>query len=740
MSSVSGPTSSPTPSNPSSSGSSNLSIPQVAGNQVIGDEGITIDQYMITTKKSEQGSQEILQEVERQQANIAIDVAKSIALEASSYGALISQLHRTYQSNQVDSAGLQAPTNGVNTAGTALNNQISNTGNQNAVAAYNQAVATFTAAQTTFNNSSKSQTDIDTYNAAIASFNSAAATYNSTMTGLGSINDKITSYNTQVDSYNAEIGTANAQITAENVNRAAHGQAPLPLKTTLPDASPMPTAATVPTYPPGATTLPTAVALPAPVTDNLVDYSGQTFAQALTASGLITAQEALKFFVKRSSNFQTYTTKDITKKPQKQLKSVTQPDAYITPQQSSSSGSSSAGGASSTASLNVAGADAGGNKIQAVLTHTLTSQLLANLNLPSSAGFEHSTKAMAAALFASTLHASYNPNTPNESLLVSALATLAGGVAQSKAGTTQATVTSYLENSEEFKNLNAADQKALSQTLTAALNTAVLTLGAAGLANQLGGATALAPALAPARIQGNPNLEPETFAQVQKTFDEAKETFGPENVAATAGKLTAEQLTGTGLNSQTAFNIGTAVGNSLVQNGFGSSQQGLIAQVQTAAQSANNGQPLSDQQASSVARSLLLLGLGTNFQLNAQSNLVQQQIEPESAANLVDQSTIRLFGFSPNYSQATISRRQDEPQEELSFSRELENQVSTFRAAGDQQSLDTVTAQLDNFNKTVDDVGSFLTNQYINPAHTFHGLMYGPRGTEFRRGQIDVNE
>ncbi len=704
----------------------------VTGQEMLANDRVTINDYMVSTKTAAQNSKELLQDVEQQQARLSGEQGLQLALEASSYARLINALRLNYDSFSVGANAFHGPTQGVNSQGASLNGEIADPGNQDAVTAYNQAVADFAAAQTAFDASAKTPADTATYNAAVANFNAASASYNNAMT---SINADITSYNTQVNDYNQQVITSNQDIDAQNMTRAAQGLPPLTPRANLPLATAMPTGPTLPNYPPGPTAVPSTVALPVPVTDNLIDYSGQSFGEVLDSSGLVSEKDAFENFVKRTTDFQNYTTQDLTKKPQKQLKGITQPDAYIKPEEATPQGA----GGSGTAALAVASSSPGEQKIQSVLTKVLMKQLLSSLNLPANLGVQQSGQAIASIFFANTLQSAFNPNSPAESLLVSALATLASGVAQSQSGATEATITAFVQNAEEFKNLNAGDKKILSQALAAAVQTAVLTLGAAGLANQLGGGSALGPALATARIQANPSAASEQFIQAQKALDDAKATFGNENVAATAGKLSAEELTKEGVNSQTAFHIGTAIGSSLVQNGFGTSQQGLAELVQNAARSANNGQSLPDEQVAKLARALLLLGLGSAFQLNAQGHLVQK-LEPETATHLVEQATIRLFGFSANFSQATISRRDDEPKEELSFSREIEKQINTFRDLGDQKTLQVVARQLDSFNKTVDDLGSFLTDQFMDPGNTFQGLMYGPRGTEFRRGQVDVNE
>lgn len=636
----------------------------VTGNDLI-DSGAapTINDYMIVTQTAYSNSKDILQDVERQQAESAEEQGRALGLEASSYAKLLSALHLNFASNSVDATALSAPTANVNSTGAALNTAASSPSTANAVNTYNQAVTTFDAAQATFNASAQSPTDITTYNDAVNAFNSAAATYNAATTHL---NAAANSYNIAVSDYNAEITTANAQIAAENINRAAEGRPLLTPRTALTPATTLSSSPALSTYPPGNTTLPTAAALPAPVDSQLVDYSNTSFSNVLAASGLITAADAYKQFVKHTTKFQNYTTKDLTAKHQKQQKNIAEPDAYITPK---GHGTTSAGGDGSTALASAANTG-GSAPIQAVLSEIQVKHLLKNLNIRSSVGVEQSIQALAATHFSNNIPSTTDLNqlSPDESTVVSALATLTGAVAQSQSGTINTSVTSFVQNAEEFKNLNEGDKKLLANSLTAAIKVATLTLGAAGLANQVGGSATLNPAFAEAKIQANPTLASQQFSQAQAAFDEANQTFGAENVAATAGKLVTEELIKAGVISQTAFNIGTSTGNAIVQNGIGSNPQDLVALVQTAAQNANSGQALPDNQAQQLARSLLLLGLGSSFQTNAEGSLIQQ-LPPETASQLAEQSAIRLFGFSANFSQATINRREDEPKEELSFSR-----------------------------------------------------------------------
>ena len=704
--------------------------PTVTGKEIIDDTRVTINDYMLVTKTASQNSKELFVEVEQQKAELASDQGMQLALEASSYARLINALRNTYDTFSVNAHDFSAPTAGVNSHGSTLNDELAVSSNADAVTAYNQAVTDFTAAKEAFDASPQTQTDIDTYNTAIAAFNTASSTFNTAMTTL---NSDIDAYNAAVQDYNDQIIASQPALDAENADRALQGLPPLEPRPSLPTITNV-TGATLLTYPPGASVAPTPAVLPPLVTADLIDYNDQSFGDVLQDSGFISEQDAFKNFVDRTTDYQNYTTEDLSKKPQKQVKGITQSDAYIQPEESSAHGS---GGSAGTAALSDASTTPGEQKIQGVLTKTLIKLLMTNRGLPENLGVASASQALAATFFTNTVQPSLDAASLNENLVVSSLATLAGGVAQSQSGNIEATVTAFVQNAAEFKNLNAADKKVLAEGLSAAIKTAVLTLGAAGLAGQLGGASALEPALASARIQANPSAEFVTFGQVQKAFNETKETFGNENVAATVSKLITEELIKGGVNSHTAFKIGNATGSHLAQDGFGSGQKDLVALLQTSAQSVT-GETLPDEQASKLARALLLLGLGSAFQLNAQGNLVQK-LQPETAANLVEQSTIRLFGFSPNFGQATIARRENEPKEELSFSYELEKQLTTFRDAGDKKVLEVVEKQLDNFTKTVDDLGSFLVDQLMNPGHTFDGLMYGDRGTEFRRGQIDVN-
>ena len=700
----------------------------VKGSDFLRDDRVSINDYLTVTKTAYQNSKELLQEVEQQKAELAAEQGLQLGLEASSYSRLLNALALNYQTNSVNAAAFSAPIAGVNSAGSTLNSDTFSAVNIDAVTNYNQAVTDFAAAQSAFDSSPQQQGDIDTYNAAVASFNAASTTYNSAMTG---INGSITAYNAAIDTYNVQVDSANALIAAENIIRESEGKPPLPLREPLLHATAMPTGPTISTFPPGGSIPPTNVSLPGPVTADLIDYNDTSFDDVLDQSGFVSAKDAFENFEKRTTDYQEYTTKDLKEKPQKQQKDVTNPDAYVTPENSAPQGSSGPG---STAGAS-ASADLGDQKILGVLTKLQIKQLMVNFNLTPDIGVQQSILALAAALSAANIVPA--ANAPSQSPLVSSLATLAGGIAQSQSGTIDATVSAFVQNAEEFKNLNEGDKKLLSEALGAAVKTAVLLLGAAGLAGQIGGASVLSPALATAQLQGDPGSSGPQFALAQKAFNEAQGTFGQENVAATAGRLASEELAKASVNSQTAFNIGTATGNALVQNGIGNNQQDLVALVQTAAKGAN-GEELPDEQAQKLARALLLLGLGSAFQVNAENNLILK-LAPEEASQIVEQATIRLFGFSPDFSQATIVRRDEEPKEELSFARELETQVEKFRDSGDKKVLDSVRSQLDNFTKTVDDLGAFLTNQFLDPGNTFEGLMYGSRGSEFKRGSTDIN-
>lgn len=711
----------PSPTTPTFASSSLHYEPTVTGKDFLRDDRVTINDYMVVTKTAYQNSKELLEDVEHQKAELAAEQGQQLGLEASSYTRLLNSLRLSYRSNSINADQFSAPTASVNSTGTTLNTASSNSSNIDAVNTYNQAVTDFNAAQIAFDASPQSQSDIDTYNAAVNTFNAASTSYNSSITSL---NSSITDYNAAVDSYNAEVAISNQDIVP-----------PLTPRPELVPANTMTTGPTLTTYPPGNTTPPTSATLPAQVDDQLIDYADTSFGDILDQSGFISAKDAFKNFQERTTDYQNYTTTDLKEKPQKQQKNVTQPDAYTTPEDHTAPSSAGPG----SAALASAGDTGGEQKILSVLTKIQIKNIMNSFNLPpDNLGVEQSTLALTSGFFASSIPSVGELNNFSQNSIVSAVATLTAAVAQSKSGTIDASVTSYVQNAEEFKNLNNGDKQLLAEALTAAIKIGVLTLGAAGLATQVGDASTLTPAFTEAKIQANPELAQQQFPQVQQAFDEAKRTFGEENVAATAGKLATEELTKSGVNSQTAFNIGTAAGNSLVQNGIGSNQQELVALIQTAAKGANGGEEIPDEQALKLARAFLLLGLGSAFQLSAEQNLIQK-VEPETAAQLVEQSAIRLFGFSANFSQATIQRRQDEPKEELSFSRELDSQVQKLRETGDKQVTEETQKQLDNFTKTVDDLGAFLTDQFMDPGNTFQGLMYGSRGTEFKRGATDIN-
>lgn len=671
--------------------------------------------------------------------------AKNFITDLATALELYENLVEFFNSTQAAVGNTNPLINQTNSLVSSTNNAIANVQNKttamnNQVTAYNNAAQTLDDANTAgFATTTDRDAAIDIYNAAATSYNNQAAIYDA---AVDAANVAITAYNNAAAAANVQIQLNNQQIAQENLILGGFGQQ-IPLQPLIPTLSLIPYAnpTSIPLLPYADFTSPvpraTSVTSPTQSATVQITLTNPNFRDDFLKPYFLTPfANLIAYITGQQKNF-----KQILKDVGIALKlnDITKPDAFVDRNQAVTSNASGAGGLTSL----VTGLD--NQLLNSLMSKQLTDQVFLQQYVHTSFQIEEQLLPFVLGMANSNTMRGMLPglatlgNTPISPATTEAAARIAmalGGVA-SLLGSLNADALSNpirtllnSTSSENGVNLTKNQEDAIAQGLTALVSNGVVKLAVGSLAAETK-TPELANVFDAAFIQASPQNANAQFSNVQNSFAQLVGIQGQAPIAELLSQFLASQLTQPGPNNldlNTARRVASSVANNLSQNGLPPNITALNNQL-TALLASTLGNATNPSLVQSLTGNISLFTLAASTKSQLQDNLITAA-GPRASATLTDQIIKQLFGFSVDFTDATIIQPPAEASKGTSLVSALQNNLRVLNNKTDNAVAQQLADDFSHAHETVTQLEAFL-REVIDPGAQLFGIMY-----EQTRGNI----
>lgn len=685
---------------------------------------ISINSFFRTVSQSRLDFKANLREIEFSEADFSrkqgLDALSQVSNAFTQYNKLLLE----WKAQKVNLEQSDTATEARNSQASQTNQQI--TGSQQQSEALNQETESYNSAVEQFNEKNSAgfstpaerDTAIAEYNLAVERYNFAIRSFNADAT---STNASIAQYNAELDRYNAQIEANNEQITQENIERTQQGKASLPyqereeykpLIELQEEREPLRYEETENIEPAQPVETPTLL-------ENKTAPSQLDFYRDYLSSEFIPFfLDAISYMSNTRELAQLLLSERVV--PNSGSQDITRPNAYIDREEIDQP-DAAAGISLATLAM---GLDS--TKIDAILglaavkqlfeqQHVATTLPLLQLLQPFTLSIFVQTSIRGAVAGLGFLETDPFKQKPSSDAL--RVASSLGGAAALLGAVQSGGVKEPLLELLTEQGLSSSQREALAPDLENILSSALLKLSISSLAIETD-SPKLTGAIEAALLANS--AQPTLSQKVREEFSELTSAYGADTVALlltdfiqAKGEYDAEK---------------TQKLNALL---FPSIEKGALP-----------AQKELDQAASTLERDHLtsqiaLFTLGAAAKDELQSHLISK-VGPQHASSVADETLLRTFGFSIDFSEpAIIERSSDELRPQSSYSILQEN-MHLLHIKENNQVGAKLAEEYSTAHKSIYKLESFL-REVIDPGQVLIGLMYeNAKGATFERGWLDI--